>query len=179
MQTVRRWLLSTTGFPLSTCSFKQGSIQLLMTVETCAGSIPTNAVNSAVVDDKPKGESPDTKVNVDDAVVAKAPDGEEVDFKKLSIEDALKALKVHCLFSNSSLLHAATCAFSNLCPSFSYLYPSFSYLCHAFSYLCHSLSFLWHSCHVLNSNIQHWTLCRYTTVVSPLQKQTKGNKSME
>lgn len=39
-------------------------------------------------------ETPDTKVNVDDAVVAKAPDGEEVDFKKISVEEALKVLKV-------------------------------------------------------------------------------------
>lgn len=39
-------------------------------------------------------ETPDTKVNVEDAVVAKAPDGEEVDFKKISVDEALKVLKV-------------------------------------------------------------------------------------
>lgn len=41
-----------------------------------------------------KEETPDTKVNVEDAVVAKAPDGEEVDFKKISVDEALKVLKV-------------------------------------------------------------------------------------
>ena len=57
-------------------------------------NVPTNTTNSAVVDDKPQGETADTKVKVEDAPVAKAPDGEEVDFKKLAIPDALKALKV-------------------------------------------------------------------------------------
>lgn len=47
-----------------------------------------------VGDKQGKEETPDTKVNVDDAVVAKAPDGEEVDFKKISVDEALKVLKV-------------------------------------------------------------------------------------
>ena len=65
-----------------------------------AGDVPANVTNSAVVGDKQgkttdkKEETPDTKVNVDDAVVVKAPDGEEVDFKKISVEEALKVLKV-------------------------------------------------------------------------------------
>ena len=63
-------------------------------------NVPSNVTNSAVVndtqskqDDK-QGDSADTKVNVDDAVVAKAPTGEEVDFKKISVDEALKVLKV-------------------------------------------------------------------------------------
>lgn len=73
-------------------------------------SLPSNTTNSAVVNDKPDGDTPDTKVNVEDAVVAKAPDGEEVDFKKLSIPDALKALKVqiHALLTAVRLLHLLT-----------------------------------------------------------------------
>lgn len=47
-------------------------------------------------DDK-KEESADTKVDVNDAVVAKAPTGEEVDFKKISVDEALKVLKVQSL----------------------------------------------------------------------------------
>ena len=90
------WLLES-----KLASLPKYRIQSQVSVQICAGNnIPSNTTNSAVVDDKPKGESPDTKVNVDDAVVAKAPDGEEVDFKKLSIEDALKALKVRRLHSS-------------------------------------------------------------------------------
>lgn len=65
-----------------------------------AGQTPGNVTNTGVGDNPPKGSSDkqeqtaDTKVNVDDAVVAKAPDGGEVDFKKISIEEALKVLKV-------------------------------------------------------------------------------------
>ena len=63
-------------------------------------NVPSNVTNSAVVGDgqgktnDKQEESADTKVNVEDAVVAKAPDGEEVDFKKISIDEALKVLKV-------------------------------------------------------------------------------------
>lgn len=53
--------------------------------------MPANVTNSAAVD---KGNTPDTKVKVEDAVVAKAPDGKEVDFKKLSVQEALDTLKV-------------------------------------------------------------------------------------
>ena len=70
----------------------------------CAGqggesNVPSNVTNAAVVGDNKGGddkkeETADTKVNVDDAVVAKAPTGEEVDFKKISIDEALKVLKV-------------------------------------------------------------------------------------
>lgn len=62
--------------------------------------MPANVTNSAVVGDKQgktndkQEDTADTKVNVDDAVVAKAPDGEEVDFKKISVDEALKVLKV-------------------------------------------------------------------------------------
>lgn len=65
-----------------------------------AGQTPGNVTNTGVGDNPPKGsgdkqeQTADTKVNVDDAVVAKAPDGGEVDFKKISIEEALKVLKV-------------------------------------------------------------------------------------
>ena len=67
-----------------------------------AGDVPSNVTNSAVVGDKQgkEEETPDTKVNVDDAVVAKAPDGEEVDFKKISIDEALKVLKVRMSSQN-------------------------------------------------------------------------------
>lgn len=61
--------------------------------------MPSNVTNSPVVDSKTnnKEETPaDTKVKVEDAVVAKAPDGAEVDFKKISVDEALKVLKV-CL----------------------------------------------------------------------------------
>lgn len=51
-----------------------------------------------------KEETPDTKVNVDDAVVAKAPDGEEVDFKKISVDEALKVLKVRVSSQQSNFV---------------------------------------------------------------------------
>ncbi|KAL3143237.1 hypothetical protein ABBQ38_002088 [Trebouxia sp. C0009 RCD-2024] len=60
-------------------------------------NVPSNVTNSPVVDSKTnnKEETPaDTKVKVEDAVVAKAPDGAEVDFKKISVDEALKVLKV-------------------------------------------------------------------------------------
>ena len=68
--------------------------------------IPSNVTNAANV---PKEDTADTKVNVDDAVVAKAPTGEEVDFKKISVEEALKVLKVRmticcCLLCTGSVL---------------------------------------------------------------------------
>ncbi len=56
--------------------------------------MPANVTNSAVVDGKDKEDTPDTKVKTEDAVVAKAPDGKEVDFKKLTVQEALDTLKV-------------------------------------------------------------------------------------
>ena len=57
-------------------------------------SVPSNVTKSAVVDSKGSEESADTNVKVEDAVVAKAPDGKEIDFKKISIQEALDALRV-------------------------------------------------------------------------------------
>lgn len=73
---------------------------LLFSGQARESNVPSNVTNAAVVGDKEgktndkQEESADTKVNVDDAVVAKAPDGEEVDFKKISVDEALKVLKV-------------------------------------------------------------------------------------
>jgi len=73
------------------------------------GQAPGNVTNSGPGENPPKGqttskegETADTKVNVDDAVVAKAPTGEEVDFKKISVDEALKVLKVCWLAMTST-----------------------------------------------------------------------------
>ena len=55
-------------------------------------NVPSNVTDSAVVDGP--DDAADTKVKVEDAVVAKAPDGKEIDFKKISIKEALDALQV-------------------------------------------------------------------------------------
>ena len=86
----------------ATCCTHRGSATLLLflghlLVYAGDANVPSNVTNSPVVESKAndKGETPaDTKVKVDDAVVAKAPDGEEVDFKKISVDEALKVLKV-------------------------------------------------------------------------------------
>lgn len=74
-----------------------------------AGQAPGNVTNSGPGENPPKGQTTakdgataDTKVNVDDAVVAKAPTGEEVDFKKISVDEALKVLKVYRLAISST-----------------------------------------------------------------------------
>lgn len=85
-------------------------------------NVPSNVTNAAVVGDNQgktndkQEESADTKVNVDDAVVAKAPDGEEVDFKKISIDEALKVLKVcHPFSSCPCLADSYACSFLFFC----------------------------------------------------------------
>jgi hypothetical protein len=73
------------------------------------GQAPGHVANTGPGENPPKGqttakegETADTKVSVDDAVVAKAPTGEEVDFKKISVDEALKVLKVCWLAMTST-----------------------------------------------------------------------------
>ncbi|DBA75013.1 TPA: hypothetical protein ACH3X1_010354 [Trebouxia sp. C0004] len=73
-----------------------------MPMNNSDGQAPGHVTNSGPGENPPKGQTTakegqtaDTKVNVDDAVVAKAPTGEEVDFKKISVDEALKVLKVN------------------------------------------------------------------------------------
>lgn len=96
----------------------RGSAALLLSLRPFVGysgdaNVPSNVTNSPVVDSSKtndKEETPaDTKVKVEDAVVAKAPDGEEVDFKKISVDEALKVLKV-CLCQPYAFLRFHTAA---------------------------------------------------------------------
>ena len=81
------------------------------------GQAPGHVTNSGPGENPPKGqttakegETADTKVNVDDAVVAKAPTGEEVDFKKISVDEALKVLKVCWLAVTSTTALSICCS---------------------------------------------------------------------